>query len=479
MDFSKIKLGLTFDDVLLIPNHSNVNSRKNVDTSTFASKDIELKIPIISSNMDTVTESEMSIAMARQGGLGIIHRFMNIEEQVRQVRKVKRSMNVLIEHPYTLKPENTLGEALAFLQEKSVSSLLITENKTLKGILSKRDMLFEKNLDLKLKELMTKNVITAKPGISIEDAIEILKSNKIEKLPLVDDENRIKGLISTKDIEKNHRWPNATKDEKGRLKVGAAIGVKDDFLERTKQLIAAETDTIVIDIAHGHSDLVINTIKQIRKDYGDDINLIAGNVATASGAADLIANEVDGVKVGVGGGSICITRVVAGSGVPQLQAIMDTSKIAHEENIPLIADGGIRTSGDIVKAIAAGASTVMLGNLLAGTTESPGVPITRNGRRVKVIRGMASLGASLGRDKRTKGSFDDEFAQDYVSEGVEAVVPYRGNVSEVINQLIGGIRSGMSYSGAITVKEMWKLAQFVRITNSGLTESKSHDVTQV
>ncbi|MCY3413833.1 MAG: IMP dehydrogenase [Candidatus Heimdallarchaeota archaeon] len=478
---TSIETGLTFDDVLLVPRYSEVSSRKHVNTTTKLTRNISMHIPVVSSNMDTVTEAEMAIAMARNGGIGIIHRFMSIEEQVRQVSRVKRSMSILIENPYTLLPYNTLGEAQQLLTEKSVSSLMITdEQNKLKGILTKRDMLFEDDMSIRLDTLMTRELITAKPGISSEEAKDILKKNKIEKLPLVDDKGYLKGLISTQDIEKQRKYPNATLDEKGKLRVGAAIGVKDDYLDRTDALLGAGADTIVIDIAHGHSNLVIDTIKKIRKQYDDVVELIAGNVATAEGTEALISHGVDAVKVGVGPGSICITRMVAGSGVPQLHAIMESAKVAHDENIPIIADGGIRRSGDIAKAIAAGASTVMLGNLLAGTTESPGVPITRNGRRVKVIRGMASLGASLGRESRTTGkSFDDEFAQDYTPEGVEAVVPFRGSVKDVLSQLVGGLRSGMSYTGAKSIEEMWSLSKFIRITNSGLQESKSHDVNTV
>lgn len=475
-----IPLGLTFDDVLLVPNHSKITSRKSVTTETMATRNVKLQIPIISSNMDTVTEANMAIAMAQSGGLGMIHRFMSIDQQVEQVKKVKRSMSITIERPYTLTPFSKLRDAWKLLKEKSVSSLLITDDHNkLIGILTARDILFEDDPQIQISELMTREVITAPPGIDMQKAKQILKANKIEKLPLVDDNGRVKGLISTKDIQKNRKWPLATKDDKGRLRVGAAIGVKNHSFARTNALYEAECDVIVIDIAHGDSQLVVDTIKNIRKNYGDSIELIAGNVATNSGTAELISHGVDAVKVGVGPGSICITRMVAGAGVPQLTAIMDSAEVANEEGIPIIADGGIRRSGDISKAIAAGASTVMLGNLLAGTTESPGVAILRNGRRVKIIRGMASLGASLGRDNRTTGSFDDEFAQDYVSEGVEAVVPFRGSVKDVLNQLVGGLRSGMSYTGASSIKEMWDMARFLQITNSGLVESKSHDVKTV
>jgi IMP dehydrogenase len=324
---------------------------------------------------------------------------------------------------------------------------------------------------------MTTDMVTAPPTIKLSEALAILKENRVEKLPLVDDSGVLRGLITTKDLEKTKKWPSATKDAKGRLRVGAAIGVKGNYLERADALLKEGCDVLVIDIAHGHSDLSISTIKQLRKDHGD-VQIIAGNVATAEGTADLIAAGADGIKVGVGPGSICITRKVAGAGVPQLTAVLEAASVGHEEKIPIIADGGIRTSGDIAKAIAAGASTVMLGSLLAGTTESPGVPVLRNGRQVKIIRGMASLGASLGRDTRTKGSFDDDLAA-IVPEGVEAIVPYRGEVSTVLSKLVGGLRSGMSYVGATTIDEMWSKARFVRTTPAGVIESGSHDVDKV
>ncbi len=474
-----IPLALTFDDVLLLPNHSTISSRKNCDTTTLLTRKIPLSIPIVSSNMDTVTEAEMAISMAREGGIGIIHRFMTIEDQVKQVNSVKRSESILIENPYSLPQTSQLQDVWQLQKEKSVSSILVVENgKKLVGILTARDLLFEEDPNTEISELMTKDVITALPDIDLSEAKEILHKNRIEKLPLVDSEGILKGLITSKDLTKTKLWPNATKDGKGRLRVGAAIGVKNEFLERANQLVKAECDVIVVDVAHGHSDLVINTIKSLRKEFGDDVQLIAGNVATAEGTSELISHGVDAVKVGVGPGSICITRIVAGSGVPQLTAINESFLAAKEEKIPLIGDGGIRTSGDIAKAIAAGASTVMLGNLLAGTTESPGVPVTRNGRRVKIIRGMASLGASLGRDKRVNGSVDDEFSS-IIPEGVEAIVPFRGATKEILQQLVGGLQSGMSYVGATTIPEMWRLARFTRITQAGKLESKSHDVEKV
>ena len=476
----QIPLSLTFDDVLLVPNHSSIESRRNCLTNTSLTPNISLAIPVVSSNMDTVTEKAMAITMAREGGIGIIHRFMSVEEQVKQVNSVKRSESILIENPYTLPKTSLLQEVWDLQKEKSVSSILVVDNsKKLAGILTARDILFEEDPTTPIESLMTIDVITADPSISLLEAKDTLKKHRIEKLPLINTDGTIKGLITSKDLTKNKLWPNATKDDKGRLRVGAAIGVKDDYLRRTEQLLNADCDVIVVDVAHGHSDLVIDTIRNIRQELGEDIEIVAGNVATKEGTAELISSGVDAVKVGVGPGSICITRIVAGSGVPQLSAILDSFEIARDERIPIIGDGGIKNSGDIAKAIAAGASTVMLGGLLAGTTESPGIPVLRDGKRVKVIRGMASLGASMGRDKRMKGSFDDEFAIDYVSEGVEAVVPYRGGVKDVLNQLVGGFRSGMSYVGARTIPEMWKIAKFTQITHAGRIESLSHDVSKV
>jgi IMP dehydrogenase len=476
--WSQIPIALTFDDVLLTPNHSNVTSRRDCDTGSFVSRNIPLSIPIVSSNMDTVTEKTMAIAMAREGGIGIIHRFMSIDDQIQQVNSVKRSESILIEKPYTLTKNATLADVWKMQREKSVSSILVVDHRKLIGILSARDILFEEDPNILISTLMTTDIITAPPDINLFDAKSILKENRIEKLPITDKEGNLVGLITTKDLTKSKKWPNATKDTKGKLRVGAAIGVKGDYLSRTQALHNAMCDVIVVDVAHGHSDSVLDTIKEIRKEYGEDVELIAGNVATAEGAADLISHGVDAIKVGVGPGSICITRIVAGSGVPQLTAVMDCARIAHEEEIPIIADGGIRNSGDIAKAIAAGASTVMLGNLLAGTTESPGVPVLRNGRRVKIIRGMASLGASLGRSARENGSVDDDFGS-IIPEGVEAIVPFRGSTSETLQQLVGGFRSGMSYVGANDIPAMWSKAKFVRITHAGRLESKSHDVDTV
>ena len=473
----QMREGITFDDVLLVPKRSSVSSRKDIDTSTYLSKNVKLNIPIVSSNMDTVTESKMAIVMAQEGGIGIIHRFLTVEDQVNEVIKVKRSEMFRIDAPYCLSPSHTIEDARNLIREKGISGILVTDNGSkLVGILTNRDLMFEEDGITRISELMSTDLITASPDITIEEAEKILQKNRIEKLPLVDENNNLQGLITSKDIIKSKILPNASKDAKGRLLVGAAIGVKGDYLRRAEELINVDADVLVLDIAHGHSDLAINAINEIRKNFGD-IELIAGNVATAQGTKDLIDAGADGIKVGVGPGSICITRIVTGCGVPQLTAIEDSLSVSKNYGVPLIADGGIRNSGDIAKAIAVGASTVMIGGLLAGTEESPGTSILRHGRRFKVVRGMASTFATLGREEREKkGSFDEMDIGSIVPEGVEAMVPYRGNTSEVLNQLVGGLRSGMSYCGATNIKEMQEKAEFIRITSAGRRESTSHDV---
>lgn len=475
-----MRQGLTFDDVLLVPKKSSVLTRKDVDTSTKLSRNIKLNVPIVASNMDTVCESKMSIVMAQLGAIGIIHRFMSTDEQVSEVIKVKRSEMIRIDHPYCLTPENYIDDARKMMDEKGISGILVIQkDNKLVGILTTRDIIFEENDSVKISELMSTDLVTAKPDISIEEAKEVLQKNRIEKLPLVDNEGKLRGLITSKDIIKSKVLPNSSKDSKGRLLVGAAIGVRGDYLQRAEKLINVDADVLVIDIAHGHSDLAINTVKEIRKNFGD-VELIAGNVATEEGTKDLIDAGCDAIKTGVGPGSICVTRIVTGSGVPQLTAIIDCVKVAKDYDIPIIADGGVRNSGDLTKAIAAGASTVMLGGLLAGTEESPGSSVLRGGRSYKVIRGMASLGATLGREAREKkGSFDELDMGSVVAEGVEAVVPYRGSAVDVIHQLVGGLRSGMSYCGSISIKEMQEKAEFIQITAAGRTESASHDVERI
>jgi IMP dehydrogenase len=469
--------GLTFDDVLLVPKRSPIVSRSQTNLRTKLSRNITLNIPIISANMDTVTESGMAIALAREGGIGIIHRFMTIEDQVDEILKVKRSESVMIEQPYTIKPDLTVADAKKVMAEFSVSGLLVEEGEKLLGIITRRDITFEKNNKLKVSELMTKDVVTAKAGITIEQAKEILHNKRIEKLPVVDDKKHIVGLITSKDILKMEQYPFASKDRKGRLLVGAAVGVKGDYLERTEALLEAGADIIVVDIAHGHSENAINTVHMIKKAF-PGCELIAGNVATGEGSRDLIKAGVDAIKVGVGSGSICITRVVTGSGVPQLTAVIDSVKVARDYGVPIVSDGGIRNSGDITKALAAGASSVMIGSLFGGTDESPGKTLVKNGKKYKMYRGMASFYASLGRKYREAGPqvVDSDDLNDYVPEGVEAMVPYKGSVVEIIRQMAGGLRSGLSYCGAKTIPEMQNNAEFIRITSAGYIESQSHDV---
>jgi IMP dehydrogenase len=475
----EIKEGLTFDDVLLIPKRSPIISRSQTNLKTKLSRNITINMPLVSANMDTVTESGMAIALAREGGIGIIHRFMTIEDQVDEVLKVKRSESVIIEQPYTIKPDMSVQDAENLMLQYGVSGLLVEENdKRLAGIITLRDITFETNHNSKISDLMSKNVITAKEGTTIEQAKEILHNHRIEKLPVVDNNNRIVGLITSKDILKMDQYPYASKDKKGRLLVGAAVGVKGDYLERTEALLDAGSDTIVVDIAHGHSENAINTVHMIKKVF-PNCELIAGNVATREGTNDLIKAGVDAVKVGVGSGSICITRVITGSGVPQLTAIIESVNVAKEHDVPVISDGGVRTSGDATKALAAGSSSVMIGSLFGGTDESPGKTMIKNGKKFKMYRGMASFYASLGRRYRERGpqvvdSYDD--LNDYVPEGVEAMVPYKGSVVEIIRQLVGGLRSGLSYCGAKTILEMHKNAEFIKITSAGYMESQPHDV---
>ena len=474
----EFKEGLTFDDVLLVPKYSDITSRSQTNLSTKLSRNISINIPFVSANMDTVTESSMAVTMARAGGIGIIHRFLTIQEQANEVLKVKRAGSVIIENPYTINQDKTVQDAIDEAEEKEVSGLLVVDsNSKLVGIVTDRDLLFEKNTSHLIKEVMTKDLVTAKQGISLEDAKEMLHNHRIEKLPIVDDSGLITGLITSKDITNIEDYPSASKDKKGRPLVGAAVGVKGDFLERTEALLDAGTDVLVVDIAHGHSENAISTVKNIKKAF-PDCELIAGNIATAQGAEDLIKAGVDAVKVGVGSGSICITRVITGSGVPQLTAVMDCAKIGREHGIPIISDGGTRTSGDATKALAAGASSVMVGSMLGGTDESPGTVLTKNGKRFKVYRGMASLGASLGRKSKETGSlsFDDDL-NDYVAEGVEAMVPYKGTVTDILKQLTGGVRSGLSYCGAHTIPQMQENAEFIKMSRAGFAESQPHDVS--
>jgi IMP dehydrogenase len=480
MASTNIDEGLTFDDVLLVPKKSIVHSRKEVNTSTNLSRHLQLKIPIISAPMDTVTEHAMAITIAREGGLGIIHRFMSIKQQVEEVLKVKRSESIVIEQPYRMNGDQKLRDARRLMTQYDVSGLLVVDpNEKLEGILTGRDILFERNPERKISELMTpiKDMVTASPGLNLKEAERILHQHKLEKLPLIDNEGRLRGLITSKDLLSLEKYPNASKDSKGRLMVGAAVGVKTDYADRAKALHEAGADILVIDVAHAHSDITLQAIRSIRKNI-ENAELMVGNVATKDGTNDLIAAGADAVKVGIGSGSICITRIVSGAGVPQLTAIIECAKTADQAGIPIIADGGIRNSGDITKAVVAGASTVMLGSLLAGTDESPGMTVMREGRKYKLVRGMASVAASY--DRTSKEPETEEEAAvgliDYVPEGVEAFVAFKGSASELIGQLVGGFKSGMSYCGAIEISQMRGKANFIKMSPAGLRESYPHDV---
>ncbi len=486
---AKFRLGLTFDDVLLVPKYSDVRSRKDASTASRFSRNIPLSIPIVSANMDTVTESSMAIAMARLGGIGVIHRFLPLEVQVAEVAKVKRSESVVIEDPITLGAENTVKDAWDAIGEHSIGGIVIVDPRgKVVGLVTRRDITLERNLGRRLREVMTpkKDLVTAPRGVALEEAERLLHANKIEKLPLLDKEGRLAGLITSKDIMKRRQFPSATKDSKGRLRVAAAVGVKGDYVERAGRLLDAGADCLVVDIAHGHSSYAIDTLKEIKKKYGRGVEVVAGNVATSSGATDLIKAGADAVKVGVGAGSICVTRVVTGSGVPQLTAIIDAAEAAGGSDIPVIGDGGIRNPGDVTKALAAGASTVMIGSLFAGTEESPGPTILREGVRYKLTRGMASLAATVDRRMRENGKSAareseviEEVIQESVPEGVEGLIPYKGRVEEVVKELVGGLRSGMSYSGAHTIAELHQKAEFLRITSAGYKESLPHDIQKV
>ena len=481
-----LRVGLTFDDVLLVPKFSGVKSRKDVDTTTWFSRRIKLEIPIVSSNMDTVTESAMAIAVARLGGIGVIHRFLSIEHEVAEVLKVKRSEGVVIEDPVTLGPGESVRDAWRVIKERSVGGIVIVDRSSrVLGLLTRRDIILEDDLSRRVEEVMTrrKDLITAHKGVSLDRAKRILHDNRIEKLPLLDGKGRLAGLITSKDILKRKQFPGATKDAKGRLSVAAAVGVKTDYLARARTLFDAGADALVVDIAHGHSSYAADAVKAIKKEIGD-VEVVAGNVATSKGASDLIRAGADAVKVGVGSGSICVTRIVAGSGVPQLTAIMDSAEGAKGSGVPIIGDGGIRDPGDVTKALAAGASTVMIGSLFAGTEESPGPTVLREGVRYKLTRGMASLAATVDRRFReTRDAREEEVIEqaieESVPEGVEGLIPYRGTVEEVVRQLVGGVRSGMSYSGARNIPELRKRAEFMRITSAGRKESLPHDIKRV
>ena len=470
---NRIRDGLTFDDVLLVPARSEVLP-KEVDLSVQLTKNIRLNIPILSAAMDTVTDSRMAIAMAREGGLGIIHKNMSIEEQASQVDKVKRSEHGVITDPFYLSPENLIRDAEALMSRYRISGVPITRNGKLVGILTNRDLRFETDYERPIGEVMTsENLITAPEGTTLEEAKEILAKHRIEKLPILDWEGNLRGLITIKDIEKTQKYPNSAKDSNGRLLCGAAVGVTTDVFDRIDALLAAKADVINIDTAHGHSTGVLKQVEAIRKRY-PDITLFAGNVATAAATHDLISAGADVVKVGIGPGSICTTRVVAGIGVPQITAISDCAEEADKHGIRIIADGGIKYSGDITKALAAGGSCVMLGSLLAGTEESPGAMEIYQGRSFKVYRGMGSLGAMA---EGSKDRYFQEGAKKLVPEGVEGRVPYKGTLADTIFQMVGGLRSGMGYCGAKTVEDLRTKSEFIRITGAGLAESHPHDIS--
>ncbi len=464
--------GLTFDDVLLQPARSSVVPA-NTDTRTQLSRRIPLNIPMVSAAMDTVTESHLAIALAQQGGIGIVHRNMSIERQAEEVDRVKRSESGMIVDPVTIEPEQKISDALELMKRYRISGVPVTKNGRLVGILTNRDLRFETRFDQPVSSAMTKDhLITVPVGTTLEDARKILHRHRVEKLLVVDDQFALKGLITVKDIQKKLKYPNAAKDEQGRLRVGAALGSSGDFLERAKELVARKVDVLAIDSAHGHSQRVMEAIIAVKRAF-PEVDLLAGNVATFEGARDLIELGVDGIKVGIGPGSICTTRVVSGAGVPQITAIAECARAARGSDVPVIADGGVKFSGDVSKAIAAGADSVMIGSLFAGTEESPGETILYQGRTFKSYRGMGSMGAMA------QGS-SDRYAQEasgkLVPEGIEGRVPYKGPLADLVYQLIGGLRAGMGYCGCGTIAELQERARFLRVTSAGLRESHVHDV---
>jgi IMP dehydrogenase len=482
---------LTFDDVLLLPAKSDVVPAQ-ADTSTRLTRNIQLQIPLISAAMDTVTESRMAIAMAQQGGLGIIHRNLTIDQQASEVDKVKRSESGMIVDPITMSPDKKISDALEVMRHYRISGVPVTKDNKLVGILTNRDLRFETRTDIPISEVMTKeNLITVPVGTTLDEAEAILHQHRVEKLLVVDEHYQLKGLITVKDIQKRLKYPNAAKDEQGRLRVGAAIGATGDFLERAAEMVKAKCDLLAIDSAHGHTTRVIDAIQQVKARF-PEVDLIAGNVGTFEGACELARAGVDAIKVGIGPGSICTTRIVTGAGVPQITAIAESARAVRDANIPIIADGGIKYSGDVTKAIAAGASCVMIGSLLAGTEESPGETILYQGRSFKAYRGMGSLAAMVqgsseryfqstdNDDSSTQGLSDDNGEGNrlgkLVPEGIEGRVPYRGTVGMIVYQLVGGVKSGMGYVGCSTISELQQNARFVRISGAGLRESHVHDV---
>lgn len=468
---------LTFDDVLLKPGYSEVVPNE-VETKTKVTKNIALNIPVISSAMDTVTESGLAIALAQAGGIGVLHKNMSIEEQAAEVEKVKRFESGMVVDPITLNPDDTVAHAWQVMKKRGISGFpVVDKNNKLLGILTHRDLQFEPRLHLLVKDLMTKSgLVTASVGTSLEQAKKLFQKHRVEKLPVVDKNFHLKGLITVKDIQKTIAHPLASKDRLGRLLVAAAIGVSGDYLERAAELVNAKVDILVIDTAHGHTKRVIDATKKIKKTF-KGVDLLVGNVATEEGAKALVAAGADGVKVGMGPGSICTTRIVSGAGVPQIYAIMECAKVTAKAKVPLVADGGIKFSGDVTKALAAGADAVMIGSLFAGTEESPGELILYQGRSFKTYRGMGSLGAMKLGSKDRYGQEGESNLQKLVPEGIEGRVAYKGALSSVVNQLVGGLKAGMGYVGAQTISDLHKKAQFIRITNAGLKESHVHDVT--
>ncbi len=466
---------LTFDDVLLVPARSEVLPR-DVDVAGRFSRHVPLPVPIASAAMDTVTETRMAIAIARQGGVGVVHKRMSVEAQADMVRKVKRSESGMIVDPITLPRSARVGDAERLMSEYRISGVPIVEaNGTLVGILTNRDLRFVEDMDLGVEELMTKEgLVTVPVGTTLEAAKEILRTHRIEKLLVVDEQRKLRGLITIKDITKKLAYPHAAKDPLGRLRVAAAVGVSEDLTERAEALVAAEVDALVLDSAHGHSRGILDALRTLKSRF--DVDVVAGNVATAAGARDLILAGADGVKVGIGPGSICTTRVVTGVGMPQLTAILEVAAVAHEADVPLVADGGVKQTGDVPKALAAGASCVMVGSMLAGTTEAPGENILRDGRRYKAYRGMGSLGAMSGEGGSADRYFQENQAK-LVPEGIEGMVPYKGPVGDVVHQTIGGLRSAMGYCGTPDLESLRRDARFVTITQSSLIEGHPHDVT--
>lgn len=490
MKTANIPLGLTYDDVLLIPQKSQIVSRKLVNTKTKISRHIDLAIPFVSSNVDTVTESAMAITMAKLGGIGMIHRFMTIAEEAQQIIRVKRSEGFIMGNPFTVKPNQTVGEINVLLRENQVTSALVVDEKNhVLGLLSERDMWFLKDENQLARDLMTpaSKLITADPKTTLDQARQIFRKYKVEKLPLVNKKNELMGLITSRTVLNQDIYPMATKDTKGRLRVGAAVGVIGDYLERTQELIKAGVDVIVADVAHIHSVHGLKALKELRK-VCHNVDLIGGNIATPKAATDVIKTGVDALKIGIGPGGICITRMVAGAGVPQLTAIMECAKVAKKHNIPVIADGGTNYSGDMTKALAAGASTVMITGWLAGTDESPGNIIMRKGQKYKIHRGAASFTAVASRKIRGIGQASitkisdkklDQEIEEIVPEGVESFIPYKGAAKDVIFQLVGAVKSGMSYCNAKNIKELWRNSEFIRITSAGFGESKQHNVEEM